>query len=97
MATFKPGMRVKKIAHNQDSLYSSIPIGTEGIIIEPSPVRDWRISWDGYGPCGSGLYAVYEWQIVSLTDPKEEQWAADKVKQVTKPLMVEKPVAKERA
>ena len=106
MANFYPGQRVR-IKHGPIlSRYVEERLGhlrgaetqleeRAAFMDTPKWPRFWRVAIRG--KCGEPVY-VSELYMEPLTDPKADEWAADKVKQVTKPLMVERPVyTKERA
>lgn len=93
MANFKVGQRVRRIA----VVARAVPVGVEGTVVRGNYVNHLGefcdVRWDnGAPPTG-----YYTYTLAPLTPPKEEAdtWAADKVKQVTKPQHME-PVVAER-
>jgi hypothetical protein len=98
MANFKVGDRVRIVTDifpehtNSEGIVFAIPP-------ESGHKNDCSVLIDGYDARTSGFhYATVCFrfsEIAPLTPPAEDAWAADKVKQVTKPQHVE-PVAPEK-
>jgi hypothetical protein len=98
MASFKVGQRVRRVktAHNTPQgggvyLHSIVLPGAEGTVEGLDRDGDCYVRFDSYPQHAVTCYA---WTLEPLTPPAEDAWAADKVKQVTKPQHVE-PVAPE--
>lgn len=102
MANFKVGQRVR-----YTGIGVWIPRGAEGTVLigrgyEPNAngVRNttrYGVAIDGHRHLSAdGLWAIQQRYLAPLTPPAEDTWAADKVRQVTKPQHVEPVVTKER-
>lgn len=102
MAKFKVGdrVRVRKTAACQD-VGAAIVRGHEGVIVAASAEwgPDWWVVDAPSAPHDTGpfryaptIYHIAGDALEPLTPPASDTWAADKVKQVTKPQHIE-PVA----
>ena len=90
MTQFNVGDRVRVVS---DAVGE--PLNSEAVVTATRPERgaDCCVLIDGdRSPHPSGEYSVHFWQLAPLTPPASDVWAADKVKQVTKPMHAE-PVA----
>ncbi len=92
MAQFKVGDRVRIVAIDPRAEPDVLALlGQETVIVGAGEHYEWRI-----GPqrphCPAMLLGFYEFDsihLAPLTPPAADTWAADKVKQVTKPQHVE--------
>ena len=89
MATFKVGDRVRLIQQADDSimLFGRM-VGAEGSILDFAPLFrdcDCRVKFDGHAKPWSCPFN----HLAPLLPPAADEWAADKVKSVTKPTYIE--------
>lgn len=93
MSAFRVGQRVKRISNPGDPSFGP-PVNSEGAVTRVDSLI-W-VTFDAPYPWFSGSartdYGCEYDTITPLTPPAEDTWAADKVKQLTKPQYVE-PVA----
>lgn len=84
---FHVGQRVKKIAHYDNSSDWQVPIGATGTIVGATTMygREWWVDYDERTPLFNHHFCACSYMLTPLTDPKEESWAADAVRKVTKP------------
>lgn len=83
MATFTRGQRVKYVS----GIHSpQVPIGALGTVLEPDMFEGYRVAFDGRpSEAPGGSWGVFSTSIVPAVDPRESQWADEKIREVCKP------------
>ena len=83
MAMFKVGQRVRRVFKASHG----VPVGETGTITGYAEfVREYRVAWDRapWSAMDPNLSYLPE-SLAPLTDPSADEWARDKVREITRP------------